>query len=280
MDVDYAVSNDTNAKLPLIVDFKLMRLNKLSSFTGADWPILRDYKSGIERLIANEIACGNIGHLGQSGDGMMIWQGAPYRLKNFEPVLKSYFMIRQVQEFFAGTSALEVKYFINGKFMTASEMLKGNFKPSGKIYARYPNGLETWVNHNKSGNWTVKAGNKEYILPPFGHVAIVPGKLLQYTALVNGKPVDYSKGRHFVYVNGRGNRTAFPEITAANSYVIRTVKGKKVLTPTPFIKAESVALPGVKTAEPLKQNFAAQAPAIKAVPALKIDGKAFHYAIK
>ena len=111
-------------------------------------------------------------------------------------------------------------------------------------------------------------------------VAIVPGKLLQYTALVNGKPVDYSKGRHFVYVNGRGNRTAFPEITAANSYVIRTVKGKKVLTPTPFIKAESVALPGVKTAEPLKQNFAAQAPAIKAVPALKIDGKAFHYAIK
>jgi len=280
MDIDYAVSNDTKAGLPLIVDFKLMRMNKLSSFTGADWPILRDYKSGCDYLIANEIACGNIGHLGQSGDGMMIWQGAPYRMKNFEPVLKSYFMIRQVQEFFAGTEAVEIKYFINGKFMTASEMLKGNFTPSGKIYARYPNGLETWVNHNKSGNWIVKAGGKEYVLPPFGHVAINPGKLLQYSALVNGKHVDYSRGRHFIYVNGRGNRTDFPEITASHSYVIRNVKGKKVLTPTPFVAAENVIVKNTRTAQALKQDFTVLADEVKAANGFKIDKKAFHYAIK
>ena len=286
MDVDYAVSNDTNAGLPLIVDFKLTRLNKLSSFTGTDWPIMRDPKVPIDRQLANEIACGNIGHLGLSGDGMMLWQGAAYRLQNYEPVLKSYFMIRQVQEYYGGQIADRIEYEINGRMMTASEMLKGNHQPSGRIHAVYPTGLQTWVNHNKEGNWTVNVEGEEYILPPYGHVAIVPDELLQYTAIKNGHVVDYSNGKHFVYLNGRGETTEFPEMTAAYAYVIRQIDGKTRITPAPFKKAETIKGLSYTKAVPLKQDGQAQGEPVSldvtdaGMGDLPIDGKAFHYTME
>jgi len=286
MDVDYAVSNDTQANLPLLVDFKLMRLNKLSNFTGADWPILRDYKSGIDRLIANEIACGNIGHLGQSGDGMMPWQGYAGRLKNYAPVLQSYFMIRQVQEYYSGTAPEVINYEVNGKLMTASEMLRGNHQFSGRIYARYPNGLETWVNYEKSGNWTVNVDGEEYVLPPYGHVANVPDELLQYAAIKDGHMVSYSRGKYYTYLDGRGEITAFPEMTCANAYVLRNIDGKTRLTPAPFVRNETIKGLSYIKATPLNQDGKAQGATFNldvtdaGMGDLTVDGKAFHYTME
>ncbi|MBE6369979.1 MAG: hypothetical protein E7056_07465 [Lentisphaerae bacterium] len=284
LDVDYAVSNDTKAGLPLIVDFKLKRLNQKSNFTGSDWPIVG--QTNIDYLLANEIACGNIGHLGQSGEGAQPRQGLAVRFKNYEPVLKSYFMIRQVQEYYGGQIADRIEYEINGKMMTASEMLKGNHQPSGRIHAVYPTGLQTWVNHNKEGNWTVNVEGEEYVLPPYGHVAIVPDELLQYTAIKNGHVVDYSNGKHFVYLNGRGETTEFPEMTAAYAYVIRQIDGKTRITPAPFKKAETIKGLSYTKATPLKQDGQAQGATVgldvtdAGMGDLPIDGKAFHYTME
>ncbi|MBO7327263.1 MAG: hypothetical protein J6W00_00655 [Lentisphaeria bacterium] len=286
MDIDYAVSNDTKAQLPLIVDFKLTRLNHLSSFTGTDWPLMRDPKVKVDVMLANEIACGNIGHFALSGDSMMPWQGAPFRLKNYAPVLKSYFMIRQVQEYYAGKIADSIKYDINGKLMTASEMLKGNFKPSGKIYASYPSGLQTYVNYNATGNWTVNVDGEEYIIPPYGHVAIVPDELLQYTAIKDGHTVSYSRGKYYTYLDGNGETTAFPEMTCAYTYVLRNVKGKMRLTPAPFIKEETIKGLYYTKATPLKQNGSKLGATFDldvtdiGMGDLVINKKAFHYTME
>jgi len=284
LDIDYAVSNDTKPGLPLIVDFKLKRLNQKSNFTGSDWPIVG--QTNIDYLLANEIACGNIGHLGLSGEGAQPRQGLAIRFKNYEPVLKSYFMIRQVQEYYGGQIADRIEYEINGKMMTASEMLKGNFKPSGRIHAVYPNGLQTWVNHNQEGNWVVNVDGEEYTLPPYGHVAIVPDELLQYTAVKDGHVVDYSNGKHFVYLNGRGEITEFPEMTAAYAYVIRQVDGKTRITPAPFKKAETIKGLSYTKATPLAQNGQAQGATVSldvtdaGMGDLAVDGKAFHYTME
>ena len=284
LDLNYAVSNDSKAQLPLIVDYKLMYMNPLSNYTGADWPVLRS--SNVDRLIANEIACGNIGHFSMSKENSMPWQGRAVMLKNYEKPLKSYFMIRQVQEYFTGQAPKSIKYFVNGKLMSASEMLKGNHKPSNKICTVYPNGLQTWVNYNADSDWTVTADGKKYILPPYGHVAVVPGKLLQYTARINNAVVDYSRGKHYTFLDGRGKTASFPEMTAAYAYVIRKINGTTRITPAPFVKAETIKdLPFTK-AVPLKQNGTPQGAEIKlnadknGKKSLTTDGRAFHYTVK
>jgi len=288
LDIDYACSNDIRAGFPLIVDFKLNKLNPLSCLTGADWPLLHMPKDGksIDRLVAQEIACGNIGHLGKSGDGAMPWQGRAVRLKNFGPVLQSYFMIRQVQEYYSGIAPEVIKYDIDGKLMTASEMLKGNFKPSNRIYTKWPNGLETWVNRGASGNWTINADGEEYVIPPDGHVAIVPDELLQYMAIKDGHAVSYSRGKYYTYLDGRGETTEFPEMTAAYAYVIRQIDGKSRITPAPFVKSETVKGLSYTKATALKQDGTPQGEAFNldvtdaGMGDLAVDGKAFHYTME
>ena len=296
LDVDYACSNDTKEGLPLIADFKLRKINKLENYTGADWPLLRPYGrlagDGSNRLwiseqadilLAQEILFGNIGHLGLSGEGAMPWQGRASRFKNYDAVLKTYFMIRQVQEYYSGQSPVAILYDINGQMMTASQMLKSGHTTSGRVYAKYPNGLETWVNRSDR-KWVVNADGEELELPPScGHVAIVPNQLLQYTALVNGHKVSYSRGKHFTYMNGNGELTEFPEMTAARAYLLRQMDGKTRLTPVPFIAAETIKGLECENAMPLRQDGSAagERQCLDITDAgkadLTIDGKAFHY---
>jgi len=170
--------------------------------------------------------------------------------------------------------------------MTASEMLKGNFKPSNKIHTVYPNGLQTWVNHNPAGNWVVNADGEEFVLPPYGHVAIVPDELLQYTAIKDGHTVSYSRGKYYTYLDGRGETTEFPEMTAAYTYVIRQIDGKSRITPAPFVKAETVKGLSYTKATALNQDGTPQGEAFNldvtdaGMGDLVVDGKAFHYTME
>ena len=288
LDIDYACSNDSREGLPLIVDFKLHKINPLSCLTGADWAYLHKPTDGksIDRLVAQEIACGNIGHLGKNGEGAMPWQGRAVVLKNFAPVLQSYFLIRQVQEYYCGIAPEVIKYDINGKLMTATEMLRGNHKPSGRIYTKWPNGLETWVNRGAEGNWVVNVDGEEYILPPDGHAAYVPDELLQYVAIKDGHKVSYSRGKYYTYVDGRGEIATFPEMTCANAYVLRNINGKTRLTPAPFERKETIKGLSYIKATPLNQDGKAQGATLTldvtdaGMGDLVVDGKAFHYTME
>ncbi len=275
LDTDYAVSNDTKAGLPLIVDFKLRKILPLETYNGADWPV--DAGWDADRLVATEIAEGNIGILifGNYQQGLAV-RTDKTKLDLF---LKSYFMIRQVQEHFCASPVAEIKYFVDGKLMTASEMLMAGKTSQNRIYARYENGLETWVNRAPEGDWTIQVDGKTYVLPPSGHFARRPGYLLQYSALVDGRRVDYSKGHLYTYLNGGGKPFAFPEATVAGPYLLRRRGDATLLTPVPFQKPERIARLDARTATPCapdEKSLAAPAP----ITALSIDGKAFHYLLK
>ena len=216
----------------------------------------------------------------------MPYQGRAVALKNYAPVLQSYFMVRQVQEYYAGQRPLEIKYDCGGKLLTASEMLRGRHTPSNRIYTKWPTGLETWVNRGAEGNWTVIADGTEYVIPPDGHVAVVPDELLQYTALRDGRVVSYSCGKHYTYVDGRGEAVEFPELTAAYSYVVRTENGATRLTPAPFVAPETLKGLGFTEAQPLAQDGKAAGPVVKldvtdaGKADLPVTGQAFSYLLK
>jgi len=176
---------------------------------------------------------------------------------------------------------VDIRYNINGKLMTTNEMLKGNHPNSGLIYVKYANGLEVWVNRSAKENWSVKVNGQNLTLPPNGHAAFMAGKLLQYTALVNGHKADYSSGFLYTYFSGRGELTNFGRYAAKYSYLLqKNSDGKNQLIPAPFTAAETVSgLEGKtarkldKTAHDLKQSVSILA------GKLEVDGSCFSYMI-
>lgn len=258
LDVDYAVSNDHAAGLPLIVDYKLRKMNTKSVFTGADWPILQGYDTDL--FISTEIAEGNIGFLARGGDfpgaAAMPQQGraANFKTEYYGNTLKSYFMMRQYQETALSSEVEEIKYNVDGTLMTASQMLMSGKTSQNRIYERFSNGLEVWINRAANGNWCIEVDGTEYILPPNGHFARKPGTLTQYTILLDGHRVDYSKGPLYTYVNANGTVTSFPEITCKGAYLLRKVAGGTLLTPQPFLESESITGLKANKVQPLKQD--------------------------
>ena len=239
LDTDYAQSNDPDS-LP-IVDYKLRKLNPLEHLNGYD---LTRAKSPIDYLLSAQIVNGNMGHL-WTGESIKVYQGNRL-IKNMKPddyrnLFRSYYMMLQLQELYAATEASEIAYSCGGAMLSATQMLRQNKPNEGKVYTKYANGLEVWVNRNTQDKWTVEVDGQAFILPPFGYAAFMPGKLLEYSAEINGHRVDYSRGPRYTYVDGRGVETQFPEITAANAYVFFKEGDARTLTPLPFIAEEAVS---------------------------------------
>ncbi|MBO4528672.1 MAG: hypothetical protein J5743_13655, partial [Victivallales bacterium] len=155
-------------------------------------------------------------------------------------ICRSYFMMRQLQELYAGIPVKQIRYECSGSLLTATEMLRSNKSNEGKVFTQYENGLDVWVNRNPQDSWAITVDGRQMVLPPYGYAAFLPGKLLEYSAEIDGHRVDYSRGPIYTYVDGRGQRTTFPEITAANAYVIHPNGQSRTLIPVPFIEEETI----------------------------------------
>lgn len=237
LDIDYGQSNQPKAAP--VADFKLTKINPLQCVTGYDLTVA---SAPLDFLLASQIVFGHTGYLWDGKSNLIgfgqIKKMTPELLRN---VLKSYFMMRQLQELYIGQEIKSILYDIDGKLITASEMFKTGAENSGMVQIEYANGLTVWVNRNAEEYWTVNINGEDYELPPNSHAAYKPNVLLQYTAERDGSRVDYSHGPLYTYVDGRGSSTVFPEIQAANAYVIFTQPdGSKKLIPAPFIGEESL----------------------------------------
>ena len=261
LDTDYAQTNEPDA-LP-IVDFKLRKINPLEHFNGYDLPRLT---KPLNYLLSAQIVNGNMGHL-WCGDTSFLYSGnrllekaTPEQIRR---VCRSYFMMLQLQELYAYSLPEEISYQCGGELITATEMLRKNKRHEGKIHIRYDNELEVWVNRSPEARWTVEVDGATMVLPPYGFAAFMPGKLLEYSAEFNGRQVDYSKGPRYTYVDGNGSRTAFPEITCSNAYVIFNKDDMQTLTPVPFIDEESVSILGLTRMTPLDRAGKELAPEVE-----------------
>ena len=276
MDTDYADSN-TAGEIPL-VDFKLLKFNPLENATGFDKTRI---KGNVDELLANEILFGNIGMLHQRAS---ITRAMRISEERKRIILKSYFMVRQLQEFYCGVKPVAIEYFVNGKYVTANELLKRNLTNTGFIRIRYENGLTIHVNRSKKENWPVKLEETEFLLPPFGYTAYLPRQVLVYSALVGGERVDYSRGPKYIYVNSHGRKAAFPEFTASHGMLIRfgNTPEDATLTPMTFEKEETLNGLACERAIPCTQEGTetGAAPIAPRQQGLPVDGKAFLYRLQ
>ncbi|MBE6370340.1 MAG: hypothetical protein E7056_09330 [Lentisphaerae bacterium] len=265
-----------------LVDYSLRELNSRMRPNGYD---LFNSKANIDFMLSAEISLGSMGHIWDGHDGHSSWGGFRWKLPAWRNMLKSYFMLRMQQEFVSAGMPDKILYNIDGKFYTAGELLRKNLKNSGLIYTTYPNGTQVWANRNKELSWTIDFNGKKLVLPPFGYATLAAdGKLTEYSGITspNAHRVDYAKGEKYVYVDGRDTRSVFPEITCAMSYLLEKRNNNMTLTPTPFIKAETVeGLKQYTQAIPLdvEGKVIGEAAAIKDGK-LTIDGKAFSYILK
>ncbi|MBO4619569.1 MAG: hypothetical protein J5654_05605 [Victivallales bacterium] len=237
LDTDYAQCNQADA-LPM-VDFKLRKMNPLENLNGYD--LTKVGNASNDYMLSAQIVHGNMGHLWN--ENRELYAGSnliTLQPEDFRRIAKTYYMMRQLQECYAGVEPEEILYQCGDELLSATEMLRGNRTNEGKVYVRYANDLEVWVNRHPEADWTIEVDGAEMALPPYGYAAFLPGRLLEYSALVDGHRVDYSRGPLYTYVDGRGVRTAFPEVTCENAYVFHKAGDAKTLTPVPFIQAESL----------------------------------------
>jgi len=283
-DGDYAML--ANIEQPLLVDFRLLKINPLTNDFGFH---LRYYAGGdLQWWVASEIAYGSTGMAyGRS------WL-PPHDQRTAE-LLKSTFLIQQLQQQYAAVPVTEIRYNDGGRLVSTEEAIKTDAYKRNQVYRKHENGLQVYVNRNEKENWTVSCGGVEYILPPNGYLCELPGVILEYSALSGGRRVDFVRGAQYVYCDGGGQEKDFGPIVAAQCYVVKPDGESLWLIPAPFRKQDNVtldlkilapALAGAETVAvlPVAEDGTAAAAVASTVPAkgkvaFTVDGTAFKYRI-
>lgn len=257
VDTDYAQCNKPD-DYPL-PDYKLRKMNPLECLNGYD---LQKNLAGVDYLVSAQIVNGNIGHLWGGSSNTILGDCGKYKPETYRSLCKSYFMMRQLQELYAGVPVEEIRYQCGDALVTATEMLRKNLPNEGKVYERYANGLEIWVNRHAEASWEVTVDGEEMTLPPYGYAACLPGEIMEYSALKDGHRVDYVKGPLYTYMDGRGEVTEFPELKAAHAYVFHKTPQGTTLTPVPFLAEESLGGLSAAAMTPLAQNGTPEGPRV------------------
>ncbi|MBO4492111.1 MAG: hypothetical protein J5944_12225 [Lentisphaeria bacterium] len=268
-DMDYAQNNLPGQNL--LLDFKLRKFNPLQHQTGCDLTV-----KDMHQLLASEFLFGNV--------GMIKWgHVGPLRVisvKGKQFFLKSYFMTRQAQEFYARSAVDTIEYHTDGGFLTVSELLAKQAPNSGRYRIRYENGLVIYVNFANEEEWKIDVEGHSFSLPRWGFLAWKPGRLLAFSVSLDGHRVDYCKGPMYTYLDANGAAVRFPEGTFRQAYLFRREGGRPMLFPLEVEKEEDIELEGVKTAAACDQNFVKSDGNLLNGQTLTVDKKTFCYELE
>lgn len=246
--------NGPDVEYDTIVDFQLLRIHPLSNDTGYGLRVLfarEPQPVTPDPLLAAQIAYGNIGHLFERPNADM-----PENM-----LLKSYFMIKGLQPWYANEPVTDIAYHADGKLLTTEEAIRGRTIGNDQVFLRYANGLEVFVNRNRKGkNWNIMRGDAEYILPPHGYYCELPGKVTVWSALRDGLRRDYADTEKYLYINANGKPYDFGAIRASQAYVIHKEADALRLIPAPFVRPENVSIlpSGIVAAWGEKHKFQVQ----------------------
>ncbi|NSW56236.1 MAG: hypothetical protein HPY44_09490 [Armatimonadetes bacterium] len=114
-------------------------------------------------------------------------------------------------------------------YVSTSEALRSGVRDQGRLRVTYSRGLTVYVNYNREQPWKLSVGGREHVLPPFGWVMHKPGEILAYSALVDGRRVDYVDCPEYTYLNsGVGPVTEGP-VTVDGAVLIRKGRPLRVI---------------------------------------------------
>ncbi len=281
-DMNYAQSNRPDN--PLIVNFQLSQLHTRQNDIGYELVTWKQWS--IDYWLASTIIFGNMGSLVPRDGAPSMMQGAPDCFPEHGNLAKCYFMMRALQELYAGQPPAVIRYADDrGVLHDTSDAVRRDITANNMVYVKYANGLETWVNRHQQKSWTIDFNGAGLILPPNGYAAFLDGRILEYSA--GTSRTDYARTPLYSYADGRGSRTEFPSLTAAGAYMWRRKDNGIELIPQYPVKPETITLKNIKSVRQVipqdeKGHPLGSCPEFRIVPAgleLKIEPDTFKYFI-
>ncbi len=201
---------------PWLVDFDLRKMHPLCCNFGMGNPGMffgrkvgmgstpEQRSASLDQFLAATLAFGHTGFLVmQNGIG-----GA----------VRSYYALEQVHTRYAREIATDIRYADSqGNLLKTSAAVATGAYRRRQIATRYGNGMKVVVNGHPTETWKIA----EAVLPPFGWFAedTREGKLLAFSALVDGHRADYVDSPEYVYADGRGRFTRFAKAAADGQVV-------------------------------------------------------------
>jgi len=173
-----------------------------------NWRAPENIDRAIDRFLLHTLAYGHIGWLVEEEHGI-------------ERTCRSYYMLQQVQARYGLIAPQRIAYWDGSKLVSVSEaVIRDLPRMRRQLYVEYPNGLKLWLNDHPSETWRVVVGSRAFVLPPAGWLAYQKDALLSYSALVDGRKVDYLRGDAYIYLDGRGEFFTTPEAASDGGLAI------------------------------------------------------------
>jgi hypothetical protein len=175
------------------------------------WQAPENIDRAIDRFLLHTLAYGHIGWLVEEAHGI-------------ERTCRSYYMLQQVQARYGLLAPKRLAYWDGAKLVSVSEAVVRDLPRSRRqLYVEYPNGLKLWLNDHPTEAWKVVIGSRTWTLPPAGWLAYQKDQLLSYSALVNGRKVDYLRSDAYIYLDGRGEMFHAPEAASDGALAITRI---------------------------------------------------------
>lgn len=211
---------------PLNVAFDLLKIHPLELDIGMPWTSFFFKEPGwdkpdrldesIDHFIAATIAYGHIGWLVEETYGI-------------ERTCRSYYMLQQLQKRYALQKPTKIEYTdATGQFVSVSQAIARGIINDSRIHVTYENGLEVFVNGSRA-TWSIRNKNGQDVhLPPWGWYASQPEtRFEEFSALVEGRRVDYVSSPEYEFLDGRGVPTVLGGLAARGAIAVRR-QGKAI----------------------------------------------------
>lgn len=164
-----------------------------------NWQAPENLDRAIDRFLLHTLAYGHIGWLVEEAHGI-------------ERTCRSYYMLQQVQARYGLLAPARIAYWDGTRLVSVSDAVVRDLpRTRRQLYVEYPNGLKLWLNDHPAEEWKVNIGSRAFVLPPAGWLAYQKDQLLSYSALVEGRKVDYLRSDAYIYLDGRGEMFSTPE---------------------------------------------------------------------
>ncbi|MEN6645320.1 MAG: hypothetical protein ABFE08_23000 [Armatimonadia bacterium] len=132
--------------------------------------------------------------------GHMLLLGYGY-FPPMQDMIQYYALMQGIQKEYLTDAATQIEYHNEEKFLATSPALQEGAHLQGRVRVKYSRGLTVTANLNPEKPWEVTQDGQTYTLPPYGWVISKPGEILGYSALVDGKRVDYVQCPEYTYLN-------------------------------------------------------------------------------
>jgi len=216
------------ANQPLLLDFDLRKIHPLQ----ANISMIPGWTWGSEKMqcMTEQIAYGHIGFL-------------PF--DNLNDAIQCYYMMQQLQSMYTQVPVDKILYYsADGKSCDISAAIPTGVNENRQAYVGYTNGMQIYVNCNKTNPFTVNVEGTQYKLPSFGWVAWNKG-FLEYSAEFDGRRVNYVDSPVYTYLETGGRPHMETGLGTSGTIILRKddPRGLKLIP----VSAESAEIAGPYT---------------------------------